>query len=273
MPTAADQLDAFVDRTDDDRLRAALAGESPARFRGRIIMERAAWLVRTSGRTLLEIALDSGFSGQATFASAFRREFGVLPSVWRAEPTSHVIDAPGEAHFHPPAGLLLPARQRVDGADLVVILAEHHVGTVADLVELAGLVSADELDRPAAGGSLRSALTGLVDRMDDWNALVRPGGSDDPQERTGREGPGRLGRRLARVGPEFVDNVARIASAGRLDEAVVGVFSPAPTVSSHAAAVAGILADVGHARSLAVARLDACGVRVHGTPGAELSSA
>ena len=39
-----------------------LAGEPPARFRRRILMERAAWLVRQGDRTLLDIAIDSGFS-------------------------------------------------------------------------------------------------------------------------------------------------------------------------------------------------------------------
>ncbi len=138
MTTAADHFAAFLDATTlSSRM---LAGEPPARFRRRILMERAAYLVLTTDRTLLEIAHDSGFTGQATFATAFRQEFGALPSVWRAEPTSYVIDAPGDVHFHPPDGLRLPARHRMDGVDLVVEMVEQHVRLLGELVDRAQLV-------------------------------------------------------------------------------------------------------------------------------------
>ncbi len=125
VPTAADHFTAFVDRaratgadpaTDPDatRLRAAMAGESPARFRDRLLLERAAWLTRETDLRLQDIAADCGFRGYDVFVRAFRRELGASPSQWRAEPTTWEIDAPGEAHFHPPDGIWLPARASYD---------------------------------------------------------------------------------------------------------------------------------------------------------------
>ena len=137
-----------------------MAGESPARFRDRLLLERAAHLVATTDRPLQVIAAECGFRGYDVFSRAFRRELGALPSQWRADPTSWAIDAPGDVHFHAPLSVRLPARSRVDSVDLVVEMVEHHVHVVGTLLERAGQVSDVELDRPSGAASLRSALTG-----------------------------------------------------------------------------------------------------------------
>jgi hypothetical protein len=99
------------------RLRRAMAGESPARFRDRLVLERAAWQARETDRRLQDIAADCGFRGYDVFVRAFRRELGASPSQWRADPTSWELDAPGEVHFHPPDGIRLPARAADDETD------------------------------------------------------------------------------------------------------------------------------------------------------------
>ncbi|RYC09634.1 helix-turn-helix domain-containing protein [Nocardioides zhouii] len=125
MTTAADHFRAYVDRataTGDDpaadpdaaRLRVAMAGESPARFRDRLLLERAAWLARETDLRLQDIAVDCGFRGYGVFVRAFRRELGASPSEWRADPTTWEIDAPGDVHVHPPDGIWLPARSSYD---------------------------------------------------------------------------------------------------------------------------------------------------------------
>lgn len=230
--TAADHLTAFLDATPlSDRV---LAGESPARFRRRLVLERAAYLMVSTDRTLLDLALDSGFSGQASFANAFRGEFGVLPSVWRADPTTYVIDAPGDVHLHPPAGLRLPARHRMDGTDLVVAMAEHHVRLVERLVDLAQGV-ADE----------QQALDRLVAEMERVSAAAR-----DEHEAVPFEEPETVRARLDRVGPAFVADVARLAATGRFDETFVEAFSPTPHAVSYGAMVADVLTGGDHHRML-----------------------
>ena len=256
MTTAADRLSAFLATT--PTAARVLAGESPARFRRRILLERAAHLMLTTDRTLLDIALDSGFTGQATFANAFRREFGALPSRWRAEPTSYVIEASGDVHFQPPAGLRLPARHRMDGVDLVIEMVEHHVWVVGELVDRARLVSDDDLDQGSGGDTLRSALSRLIGQMEAFDAAVHDGDYDVAVEE--HESVTSMGRRLARVGPGFVDNVSRLAATGRFDETFVEAFSPAPQVLSYGAMVAHVLTFAAHHRMLALSRLRECGV-------------
>jgi AraC-like DNA-binding protein len=272
VPTAADHFVAFVELVAGDvsspqleRVARAVAGESPARFRGRILLERAAHLMVTTEHTLLDIAMDSGFASHEAFARAFKREHGVLPSVWRADPTSFRIEAPNDVHFHPPAGLRLPARHRMDSVDLVVEMVEHHVWLVGELVDRARLVSDDELDAVPErsvegldGGTLRWALSRLVGQMEMCNAAVHDSDYDVAVEEA--EPVTSMRRRLGRVGPEFVDNVSLLAATGRFDETFVEAFSPTPQVLSYGAMVGHVLTFAAHHRLLALSRLRECGV-------------
>lgn len=149
-PGPADHLRAYVDRAtaaaDDEatdpadpdatRLRLAMAGESPARFRDRLVLERAAWLTRETDRPLRDIAAECGFRGYDVFVRAFRRELGASPSEWRAHPTTWEIDAPGEVHFHPPDGIRLPARPSYDETPSVT---EAYLGAFAPDATIAAL--------------------------------------------------------------------------------------------------------------------------------------
>ncbi|MBD3923117.1 AraC family transcriptional regulator [Nocardioides cavernae] len=220
-PTAADHFRAWVDGAADADESGRVAGESAPRFRGRVLLERAAHLMIATDRTLQDIAADCGFTGYDVFARAFRREFGVLPSQWRADPTSYVIDSPSDVHFHPPDGLRLPARGS-DPGDLVVAMAETHVSLVGHLV-----------DRGADVGV-------LVGRMEAFVALA----TDVPPD-TERS----LRNRFDDVRTAYVDAVALVAATGRLDETYVGAFVPEPTRLSLGAMVARDVMDTDRLRA------------------------
>ncbi len=260
MPTPADHFAAFVDLLPSlPRVARAVAGETTARFRGRIVLERAAYLMTSTDLSLHEIAADCGFARYDVFTRAFRREHGALPSQWRAEPTSFLIDSPTDVHFHPPNGLRLPSRHRMDGVDLVMEMLEHHVWLVGELVDRAAQLSDDQLGLELPeGGSLRRILTRLVGQQEEVAAAVRDT-TYDPALGDG-EPVAVLRRRLDRVGPELVDGVSLVAATGRLDEADVAAFSPSPAVVTHGARVAHLLTQGAHLCALAVSRLHVCGV-------------
>ena len=121
IPARAEEMAAaaHLSRFHFERVIAAIAGESPTRFRTRILLERAAYRMTTTDATLLDIAVEAGYSSNEAFTRAFRRDYGVAPSTWRRRPARFRIAAPNDVHFHPPAGLRLPARHRVDSVDLV----------------------------------------------------------------------------------------------------------------------------------------------------------
>lgn len=68
---------AFADRF------AQLMGEPPMRYFSRWRMKIAANLLRDGRRTSGVVAFDVGFSSEAAFVRAFRREFGEPPATWR----------------------------------------------------------------------------------------------------------------------------------------------------------------------------------------------
>jgi len=61
------------------------AGESPKRHVMRLRLEKAAWLLRTTERRVLDIGLTVGFNGHETFSRAFKRAFGRSPTTYRRE--------------------------------------------------------------------------------------------------------------------------------------------------------------------------------------------
>ena len=118
-----------------DRLLAAATGESPVALRRRLLLERAAWQLRTGAATPSEAAAAAGYGSLAAFSRAFARAYGVPPSAFAASGARSQLEAPNGIHFHPPAGLLVPGapapRRRTDLTDRLVT---HHLDRVRELL-------------------------------------------------------------------------------------------------------------------------------------------
>jgi AraC-like DNA-binding protein len=74
----ADELAAraYFSRSHFDRIVSAAAGETPARFRRRVLLERAAYRLLTSDASVLQIAIEAGYASNEAFTRAFRRAYG-----------------------------------------------------------------------------------------------------------------------------------------------------------------------------------------------------
>jgi AraC family transcriptional regulator len=66
------------------RIFKALIGEGVKEYVKRLRLERAAVLLKTTDRTVLQIALDAGYQAHEAFSRAFRDMFGITPSEFRA---------------------------------------------------------------------------------------------------------------------------------------------------------------------------------------------
>ena len=267
MPTRAEDMAAaaHLSRFHFERVIMAIAGESPTRFRARILLERAAHRMTTTDATLLDIAVEAGYSSHEAFTRAFRREYGVAPSVWRRRPARFRIASPNGVHFHPPGGLRLPARHRMDSMDLVVEMVEHHVWVVDQLVDRAAGLTEEQLDDPfdglvegIDGESVRWALSRLIGQMAMWCAAMADREYDFAVER--HESVASMRRRLATTGPDFVTQVREVADEGRFDETFVDAFAPEPVVMTYGAMVAHVLTFAAHHRLLAVSKLRQFGI-------------
>jgi len=70
---------AHMSRVHFDRVISAIAGEAPGKFRRRVLMERAAYRLVTSRLTVLDVAVEAGYSSHEAFTRAFARAYDTTP--------------------------------------------------------------------------------------------------------------------------------------------------------------------------------------------------
>src|SRR4029079_12860284 len=63
-----------------DRVIASVAGEPPAAFRRRILLERAAYRLVTTKHSVLDVAVEAGYGSHEAFTRAFSRPHGAPPA-------------------------------------------------------------------------------------------------------------------------------------------------------------------------------------------------
>jgi AraC family transcriptional regulator len=243
-----------------DRVIASVAGEAPGQFRRRVLLERSAFRLLTTDTTILDVAVEAGYSSHEAFTRAFSRAYGAPPGTWRQRRTGLYLDSPNAVHFHPPNGLRLPAREKATSMDLLVRMVEHHLWLVDQMLSRAAQLTDEQLDvriELSVEGvddepTLRSLLARLVGQVDMWNSALAGRDYDWSAER-GATVPG-LQERLAEVGPAFLAEIRQICTEGRLDDMVV---CPGETVEVYT--MGGMLAHVltfaAHRRTLAVGAL------------------
>jgi len=287
MSNAADHFTAFVDVLADalddpeitgdalaarlylsrfhlDRIVSSVAGEPPAAFRRRVLLERAAYRLLTTDRSILDVAVEAGYGSHEAFTRAFSKAFGAGPSRWRTAPGPIRIEAPSDVHFHPPASLRLPARTKVTSMDLLLKMVEHHVWLTGEMVTCASRLSDEQLDQPIVldvdgdRQTIRSLLSRLVGQMGMWNAALANRAYDWSVEE--HESIASLRARLAEEGATYLGHIREVCEQGRLDETFVDALCEPAEVFTYGGMVAHVLTFAAHRRTLVALALDKHGV-------------
>ena len=256
----------YLSRSHFDRVIVAASGESPGRFRRRVLLERAAFRLLTTRVGVLDIAVEAGYSSHEAFTRAFVRAYGDPPSAWRASPTRIEIDTPSGVHFHPPGGLRLPPRDKVTSMDLLIRMVEHHIWLVGEMIDRAARLPDDVLDAPIAMSvegvdddpTIRSLLSRLVGQMHMWNDVIAHRDYDWALERHERVDD--MARRLETQGSAFLGLVRDVVADGRLDETFVDAQCEPAQVYTYGGLLAHVLTFAAHRRTLVVGALSTAGV-------------
>jgi len=251
-----------------DRVIAAIAGEPPATLRRRVLLERAAYRLDTTDRSVLDVAVEAGYASHEAFTRAFARAYGVAPKEWRRHPTPVRLPAPNDVHFHPPGWLQLPARSKEGDMELVMTMFDHHVWAVGKMIDLAGGLSDGQLDAPIVlsvegvddDPTIRSLLSRLVGQMAMWNASMESRPYDWDIERNEQLTPMR--ERLEFEGERFKQRAAELVEDGRLDETFVNATCDPPETFSFGGVLAHVLTFAAHRRTLVTGALISAGVDV-----------
>ena len=226
-----------------DRILAAATGETPAALRRRLLLERAAWQIRTGAVLPSEAAAAAGYGSLAAFSRAFARAYGEPPSSYSG-PIQ--LEAPNGIHFHPPAGLLIPgAREPVPRRDLTERLVSHHLDRVRELLEAAATLPAAELERPLRPGFVAVWFEGeepsaammaerLVFTLEVWIAAM----AGKPLPRTRADD---LLSRFDRASRSFARLARAVRDAGAWDDAFVDALCEPPQSFTYGGVLAHIL--------------------------------
>jgi len=256
----------YLSRFHLDRVFSSVAGESPHRFRRRILLERAAYRLLSTRRSILDVAVEAGYGSHEAFARAFARAYGSAPADWRRHPTRTQIDAPSGVHFHPPGSLRLPARTKMSSVDLMIKMVEHHVWLVGEMIDRASRLSDSQLDHRIEMGvdddpdpvTIRRLLSRLVGQMGMWNAALASREYDWSVE--DRESISSVRQRLAVEGPTYLAHVREVCEEDRLDETFVDALCHPAEVYTYGGMIAHVLTFAAHRRTLVVLALDAAGI-------------
>lgn len=257
----------YLSRSHLDRVVAATSGESPGRFRRRVLLERAAFRLLTTRAGVLDVAVEAGYSSHEAFTRAFTRAYGKAPSAWRAAPTCFQIRTPNGVHFHPPGGLRLPPRESVTQMQLLIRMVEHHVWLLREIVERVAALPDEVLDAPIEMSvegvdddpTMRSLLSRLIGQMHMWNDVLAHRDYDWSVEEA--EPVDAMAERLETQGTIFLGHVRDVVADGRLDETFVDAHCTPAQVYTYGGLIAHVLTFAAHRRTLVVGALATAGIR------------
>jgi predicted dithiol-disulfide oxidoreductase (DUF899 family)/AraC-like DNA-binding protein len=81
------------------RIFRAVVGESVMDHVRRLRLERAAFELKTSRRSIASVALDAGYGAQEAFTRTFQAYFGLAPRTFRQAHAVHLLPAASGVHF------------------------------------------------------------------------------------------------------------------------------------------------------------------------------
>lgn len=179
-PTADLARRSFHSRTQFHRLFRSLIDETPGAMRRRLLLERSAWQLSRSDRSVTEIALDADYGSLEAFTRAFRRAYGISPSLYRRMGPSYFwLSSVNGVHFCAPG----PQKKGTSDMDLFDRFAGHDSWHTRQILEHAKKLTDSQLDAPlkkavqvvhweAPEKNLRELLNRIVFWKEIWTAAM-----------------------------------------------------------------------------------------------------
>jgi AraC family transcriptional regulator len=137
---------AYRSRTQFYRLFRAMNEETPVAMRRRLLLERAAWQLSRTRLAVTDISLNANYGSLEAFTRAFRKAFGVSPSLYRRMgATSTHLYTPNGIHHYSGNDQTKGVGQSMDLFDIFSGQESWHT---RQLLDLAKTLNDEQLDRP-----------------------------------------------------------------------------------------------------------------------------
>src|SRR6516162_9137197 len=137
---------AYRSRTQFYRVFRAIIEETPVAMRRRLLLERAAWQLSRTQLSVTEIGFNANYGSLEAFTRAFRKAFGVSPSLYRRMGATYThLHTTNGIHHHCGKDDTKGARRSMDLFDIFSGQESWHTRR---LLDLAKTLSDAQLDRP-----------------------------------------------------------------------------------------------------------------------------
>ncbi len=265
---------AYRSRTQFYRLFRAMIDEAPVAMRRRLLLERAAWQLSRTQLPVTDIGLNANYGSLEAFTRAFRKAFGISPSLYRRMGATYTyLHSPNGIHHYSGKDVAKGAGQFMDLFDIFSGQESWHTRR---LLDLAKTLSDEQLDRPLKNQvkifpwdgpdqSLRQILERMVLTKEVWAAAIT--GSSMPQienvppeDRT----PSAMLARIARADEKFQGVFADVHKRSAWDDTFVDALCEPPETFSFGGTFAHVIMFNAYRRMLAIDALRWLGVKVEG---------
>ena len=265
---------AYRSRTQFYRVFRAMIEETPVAMRRRLLLERAAWQLSRTQLSVTEISLSANYGSLEAFTRAFRKAFGVSPSLYRRMGATYT-------HLHTANGIHHHSSQDdTKGAgrfmDLFDIFSGQESWHTRRLLDLAKTLNDDLLDRPlqikvkvfpwdGPDQSLRQLLDRMVQTKEAWAAALTGGSAPlfdnaPPEDRT----PSAMLARMEKADAAFHGVLKDVRNRGAWEDTFVDALCEPPETFSFGGMFAHVITFNAYRRMIAIDVLRRLGVEVDG---------
>ncbi len=265
---------AYRSRTQFYRVFRAVIEETPAAMRRRLLLERSAWQLSRTQLSVTEISLNANYGSLEAFTRAFRKAFGVSPSLYRRMgATSTQLHAANGIHHYSGTDNTKGVGQFMDLFDIFSGQESWHTQR---LLGLAKTLDDAQLDRPLKnqihvfpwGGpdqSLRQLLDRMVQTKEAWAAALTGSSAPlldnaPPEDRT----PSAMLARLEKADTAFHRVLTDVRNRGAWLDTFVDALCEPPETFTFGGMFAHVITFNAYRRMVAIDVLRSLGVKVEG---------
>jgi AraC family transcriptional regulator len=265
---------AYRSRTQFYRVFRAMIEETPVAMRRRLLLERAAWQLSRSRLSVTDIGLNASYGSLEAFTRAFRKAFGLSPSLYRRIGAMHT-------HLHSSNGIHhYCGRKSANGGssymDLFDIFSGQESWHTQRLLNLANTLNDEQLDRPlkdqvqifpwdGPDQSLRQVLDRMVLTKEVWAAALTgssmPLMEDAPTE---QRTPSAMLARMDKADAAFHSALTDVRNRNAWEDTFVDALCEPAETFTFGGTFAHVITFNFYRRMLAIDALRRLGVKVDG---------
>lgn len=264
---------AFRSRTQFHSLFRALVQETPAAMRRRLLLERAAWTLANTTRSVTGVALDAGYGSIEAFARSFRKAYSASPSMYRRIGSRRFwLPAPNGIHFAKPG----ESPQGGFEMDLFDRFAGNDSWHTRKLLDRAAHLTDEQLDRPLKAvveilpwreknNTLRQLLENIIFTKEVWAAALTgktmdvAGGTPEALR-----SPAAMLKRLEQTDADLDRVMREVGARGGWDDTFVDALCEPAETFTYGGVFAHIMTFNAHRRLMALDAFRELGVPVEG---------